>query len=392
MKKIFTLLFLIVFFTTCKKDWSTPLADCTLDFLDSSQNNPKKNLYQSLLDKYVRQGVPGIAMLVRTPKEGLWVGAAGKAKIETGEPMLPCHIHHSGSVAKMYIGVATMLLAEEGKIDLDAPINKYLDKNMCDHIENGNKATVRQLLNHTSGIRDFITEVKHLTDYFNNLFNNYSTEYFIKYIYDKKADFEPGTSVHYSNINFVLLTLIIDRVTGKSHADFINERILKKQGLVHTYYKNGGGYPQPPGLVNSYFDRYGDGSFENITTPANHFDEISVGHDALQASVSDYAKFVEALFKGKIVNTNSLTQMKQWKYAGRQEDIYTGLGLLRKETKYGDVMGHDGGNLGVVMICRYYPKDDITIVFCANICGFFESPVLERIKNLDSEIADLAFK
>jgi D-alanyl-D-alanine carboxypeptidase len=391
MKNLLYLVFLLFIFTACKKNWSVPATGCSLDFTDSSQKNPKNNAYNTLLENYVSRGLPGIVMLVRTPNEGLWVGAAGKSRIETGEPMLPCHIHHSGSVAKMYMGTAILLLAEDGKIDLDAPINKYLDADMCSHIGNGTTATVRQLLNHTSGIRDFIPEVKHLTDYFNNLFTRSSTIDFLHYIYDKPADFVPGTKVAYCNTNFVLLTLIIDRVTGKPHADFLSERIFKKLGLNQTFYKNEPGYPRPAGMVNSYWDRYGNGQLENITEAAAHFDAITVGHDAMLASVHDYAKFLEALLTNKILSPSSLHQMMDWKY-DQKEDIFTGLALLKLNRKYGEAVGHGGANLGVAMMALYYPKSDITIVFCTNISGFFSSPAVDLLDGFPGDVEAIAFK
>jgi D-alanyl-D-alanine carboxypeptidase len=392
IKKILSwLLFFPFIFASCKKDWSVPANSCVPDFPDSSQNNPKNADYKLIMERYVSSGAPGIVLLVRTPTEGVWIGAAGKSKIETGEPMLPCHIHHSGSVAKMYMGTAIMLLAEEGKIDLDAPINKYLDANMCNHIGNGNKATVRQLMNHTSGIRDFVVEKKHLTDYFNDFFNKYTTLDFLHYIYDKDPDFSPGEKVEYSNTNFVLLTLIIDRVTGKPHADFLSERIFKKLALHHTFYKNEPGYPNPAGLVNSYFDRHSNGRLENITEVAIHFDALTVGHDAMVATVYDYAKFIEALMKGKIVSQASLNQMMVWKY-DKKEDLYSGLAILKGVTKYGDAIGHGGANFGVAMMVRYFPNDDITIVFCSNISGYFDSPALNVLKKFPKEVEEIAFR
>src|SRR6478609_7256684 len=98
MRKPLYLLFLLFLFARCaKEDWSIPTTTCSLDFTDSSQNNPKGSDYQKLIDKVVSRGVPGVVLLVRTPKEGLWIGTAGMSKIETGEPMLPCTIHHSAS-------------------------------------------------------------------------------------------------------------------------------------------------------------------------------------------------------------------------------------------------------------------------------------------------------
>jgi D-alanyl-D-alanine carboxypeptidase len=392
MKKLWQLLVLVFSLASCKtEDWSISESACALDFPDSSLSNPRGADYQRLMDLAIGRGVPGLVLLVRTPDDGLWIGAAGKAKIETDEPMLPCHIHHSASVAKMYMATATMLLVEDGMIDLDAAISEYLDPDLCNHIGNGNKATVRQLLNHTSGIRDFVLETNHLTDYFNDFFNSYTTDDFLHYIYDKPAYFEPGEKAEYCNTNFVLLTLIIDSVTGKPHADFLSERIFKKLGLNQTFYKNEPGYPQPEGLVNSYWDRYSNGQLENITEVAIHFDEISVGHDAMLASAYDFSKFLDALFKGQIVSDATLEQMMDWRFDKRDE-VFNGLGILRETTKYGDAIGHGGGNFGVAMAAQYFPETDVTIVMCSNISGFFPSPALEAVKQFRRNIQEAVFK
>jgi D-alanyl-D-alanine carboxypeptidase len=374
-----------------REDWSSPNASCQYNFPDSSSNNPKHAEYQQLLDYYVKQGVPGLTLHVRTPSEGLWIGSAGKSKIETNDPMLPCNIHHSASVVKMYVGTSIMLLVEDGEIELDKPISNYLDDELTNHIGNGKTATVRQLLNHTSGIRDFIIETKHLTDYFNDFFNDYTTSDFLHYIYDKPADFEPGTSVAYSNTNFVLLTLIIDRVTGRPHADFMTERIFKPFGLNETFYKNEPGYPSPSGMVNSYWDRYGDGNLENITNVSVHFDQLSVGHDGMLASVHDYAKFIEALLNGQIVSAESLDQMMQWQY-DKKEDVYYGLALIRQSTDYGYAIGHGGGNFGVAMEVLHFRESDITIVLCSNVAGFFESSARQSVLRFAKGAQRIAFK
>jgi len=187
------------------------------------------------------------------------------------------------------------------------------------------------------------------------------------------------------------LTLIIDNVTGKPHADFLSERIFKKVGLDQTYYKNETGYPQPEGLVNSYWDRFGNGQLENITEVAVRFDQQSVGHDAMLATAYDFAKFTEALLKGQIVSQSSLDQMTTWRY-DQKDEVYNGLAILKESTKYGDAIGHGGGNFGVAMIVQYYPETDVTIVFCSNISGFFPSPALDELLRFKDNILKLVFE
>ena len=388
MRHIPLLTCLILCVSSCKQDWSVPVPPCTLPIQDSSQQNLKAGLYQALLNRHVQQGVPGLTLLVRTPNEGLWIGAAGKAKVETGEPMLPCHIYNAASVTKMYIGVATMMLVEEGKIDLDAQINTYLDRDLCNKIDNANKVTIRQLMNHSSGIHDFIYENAHLMDYFNEADKFFSTKDLLGYIYAKKADFEPGAKAAYCNTNTVLLSMALDQVTGRHHADFITERIIKKRKLVNTFYKNEPGYPSPAGLVNSYFDRYSSNHLENITALSNNFQFISVGHDGMFASPLDFATFIEAVFKGGLLSTNSLKEMMQWKSSNDGRGLY-GLGIFRSASSF---VGHRGGGIGSALNVHYNPEKDVTIVWCANYSDFFDTPVSSTMVNFDDEVEKIALR
>jgi D-alanyl-D-alanine carboxypeptidase len=120
-----------------------------------------------------------------------------------------------------------MKLVEEGRISLDSSIRTYLPVAICDRIANANQATVRQLLNHTSGIRSFTGEPEYLSDVITNRGQGMTTQKNLEYVYDKPALFPIGTDFAYSNTNYVLLAMIIDRVAGTNHADFFDQRIFR---------------------------------------------------------------------------------------------------------------------------------------------------------------------
>ncbi len=391
MRFISLLTFFILCFNSCKKDWSVPATVCNPPFADSSQKNPKAALYQTLLDRHVKQGVPGIVLLVRTPDKGLWIGSAGKATIETGEAMLPCHVHNAASVTKMYMAVATMMLVEEGKIKLDAQINTYLDRDLCKKIDNANKVTVRHLMNHTSGIYDYLYEKQQLMEYFNGTENELKTNSILQHIYHKKAEFEPGVRAAYSNSNTVLLALIINKAIGGNHADLITERIIKKLNLHQTFYKNEPGYPSPVGLVKCYLDRYSNNHLENITELANKISKLQIGSNGIFAAPLDFAAFIEAVFAGKLISQNSLEEMMQWKPSNDGRGLY-GLGIFRRASPYGSAIGHRGGGIGGVVDVWHYPDKDVTIVWCANYSDFFDTPVSNTMVNFDQEVEKIAFQ
>ncbi|MEO6000091.1 MAG: serine hydrolase [Chitinophagaceae bacterium] len=112
-------------------------------------------MYQALLDEYVKKGVPGLVVLIKTPNEGLWIGTSGYSGIEVKTPMQKCNIVYSASIGKTFFAVAIMKLAEEGKLNLDDKINQYLHVDICDKIPSGNTATIRNLLGQRAGISNW---------------------------------------------------------------------------------------------------------------------------------------------------------------------------------------------------------------------------------------------
>ncbi|MFQ5641878.1 MAG: serine hydrolase domain-containing protein [bacterium] len=350
----------------CKMDINQPVEAPKSSWDASLNTHPRGDAFQKVLDDYVKRGLPGVVLFVKSP-QGMWNGAAGYAKIETKEPMTPVNLHYSDSMAKTYTATAIMMLVEEGKIELDEKINQYLPRNICDNIGNGNEATVRQLLNHTSGIKDHWEDITFLLDVFNDPFRPIPPEKLLEYIYGESPYFPAGQGTEYSNTNFLLLAMIMDRVLGESHAKFISERIIRRLGLENTYYKNEPAYPKPPGLVNSYAYFLGNEKLENWSEGQNAVTAgILVGHAGFIASSYDYARFLEALFNEELVGQALLNDMTE----GFENGWAYGLGLEFCETGCGKAMGHTGDSLASQSKMLYYPKTNTYIVLLTNV-GFF---------------------
>ena len=369
--------------TSCKKDKSTDEnqgpqdRSCKGSAASKGTNHPKAAAYQVLLNKYVAQGLPGVVLLVRSPKEGLWMGAAGKANLETGEPMSPCTLNYPQSIAKTFTATAMMMLVEEGKVNLDAKISDYLPQATIAGIANADKATVRQMLNMTSGIVSYEQDEDWIASRRANLSGTFTPEVMLSYIRGDAADFEPGTSWRYSTTNYLLAALIIDQVTGRSHADMFTNRIFKPLQLTDIYYKNEPGYPRPKGLVTGNYYLDGKGTYSSLgnlsgwqTASVSSF----IGDDGLISSAYDLAQFVEALSKGRLVNAQSLAAMITWVDTGGPGVQY-GLGLYKLALPSGGVaFGHSGDGLGAAAQMYYIPEQEATYVAFTNAGTFFPSP------------------
>ena len=274
-----------------------------------SLSHPHQGLYQPIVDSYIRKGLIGLGVLIRTPGEGTWNGTGGVARIEDSSPVIPETVFASLSVVKTYTAVAVMLLRDEGLIDIQATIDTYLSNDICDRIANGHTVTVLDLLRHSSGIPDFDRHIQVLEPW-NNPYG-WTWRDNLEKVYGQPARFVPGAKWEYTNINYLLLALIIDRITG-SHTHFFSDRIFLPLGLTSTYYKNENGLPRPPGLVNFYLDRYADGYLENITEEICALSyNADFGYSGILATLTDNARFMEGFVNGELVGKETFLEMAE---------------------------------------------------------------------------------
>lgn len=365
---------------SCKKTGNVP-ADLngSIDFEDHSSQHPDREKFQNILNKSKKDGIPGISILVYTPEKGMWIGTAGYSSIEDKIPMKLFNVFHSASVIKTYMSVATLKLAEEGKLKLSDKIDQYLPAAYSDKIANAHEATILNLLNHSSGIPDFLFQPAHEADYYNNFYATFSTTDYLKYIYHKKALFQVGEKFEYCNTNYMLLALVLDKVYG-SHASLLTDHIFKPYGLLHSYYKNETGYPAPFGTVNTYVDLYGDGKLQNSSGWERNFAKNNIGHDGMLFTTHDCFLFFKALFiDRKIINGQSLQTMLDFKPARDPINGYSfegALGIERITSPKGlQRIYHVGASLGGANWLCYYPQKNAVIVINANFGGIIDSPI-----------------
>lgn len=393
-------LFTVLILTGCAESIISPVVSCQLDNVTLNANFSKSNELKATMDKYRKLGFPGITVLIHTPNEGTWMNSVGLSSIESQTPMENCNIYHSASVAKTYHAVAAMTLVEEGKLDLDKTIDEYLPKFVCENLANRKTATVRQLMNHSAGIPDFIEDSDHVLDYFNDLKRIFTTEEYLAYICGDDPLFPAGENVSYSNTHTVLLALIMDEVAG-NHAQVITDNIISKLGLTQTFYKNEKGYPAPNGVVNTYVDFREDGVMVNSSEIERNFASMSIGHDGMLASPYDYFSFLQALFEGNLISEASLAQMIEPVSHNAAVSWGEGLGLEIVKSPMGGLtrIGHNGGSLGAANNVYYYPEEDSYIVTCSNYGDFLNGPLsdfnwsalLGHRKNFLGEIEYLLF-
>lgn len=300
---------------------------------------------KSVMDGVHRAGIPGIHAEIREDGQ-VWRGASGVADLRTGRPVTPDMRQRVGSVTKTFTAAAILQQVEKGRIGLDAPIGDYLPRLVPG--ERGKKITVRMLLNHTSGIPDYLYDAfPSLRDLSpasldDNRFRRFKPAELINMGLTAPATGEPGgpTGV-YSNTNYLLLGELLEQTTGTTAEKYITRNVIERAGLRHT------GFPTGPG-INGPHSRMYEALYGLIDPPRDYsvYDMSWVRTGAaLVSTVDDLNRFYRELLGGKIVNRSSLAQMQRTVpvIALDGQRIDYGLGLHQVEMPgCGTFWGHDG--------------------------------------------------
>ncbi|MCL9805007.1 beta-lactamase family protein [Flavobacterium amniphilum] len=247
-----------------------------------------------------------------------------------------------GSISKMFTSVLILKAAEENKISLNQTIDKYFPA-----ITNANKITITNLLSHRSGIHNFTSDETYLT--WNT--KPKTREELVDLITKGGSDFEPDSKSSYSNSNFVLLTVILEKMYNKPYAKLLETKIIQPLGLKNTFF--GGAIDTKKNEANSY-------DFENKWNKETETDmSIPLGAGAIVSTPSDLTKFGEALFNGKLISAQSLEEMKTLR------DKY-GLGLFSIPLLEKKGYGHSGSIDGFKSHLTYFPDEKITVAITSN--------------------------
>jgi D-alanyl-D-alanine carboxypeptidase len=340
--------------------------ECSFAFVDSSKSNPENQRYQELLDNMTASGVPGIILSVHSGEHGEWIGSSGKADIHNRVPMKACNITRAGSTVKTFTAVTILMLVEDGLISLDDQISKYLSGDVLDRIENAGSCTVRQLLHHSSGIYNYIQNLQFQTASINDLLKVWEPEELLDHARNKAAYFRPDADVRYSNTNYILLGMIIEKITGKPFYRIFEERIF--QPLHLTFTRFAAEDPVPEEIVRGYIDLYSNLQLLEST----HYSgwDYYTADGGLISNPHDLSVFLRALFSGSLISDTSLDAMLTWKVPVETDNEFYplayGLGIFRLDTPYGTAYYHSGDAIGYFAQMMYFESTETTIVWATN--------------------------
>ncbi|MCC5602094.1 serine hydrolase domain-containing protein [Nostoc favosum] len=342
---------------------SSPALSITLatNSLPSSVNQDLAEQLQASLDQ-ARGNIPGAAVAIISPKV-TWFGASGVADIATDTQLQPSDRFQIGSITKTFVATTILQLVEEGILGLEDTLVDRLPKTVTAAIPNSERITVRQLLNHTSGLADY-TDVLFTQAAVNPgvFFNNWQPEELVSLINGTEASSEPGELWEYSNTNFLLLGMVLEAATKGNIADEIRDRILDPLALSNTFFAEEEAIPG--GYVKGYWDFDQNGTLNDISV-ANLSWAWSAG--AMVSNTADLATFIQALIGGELLEPDTLNQMLTTisPIASENYSAYgLGIGTIESPNRFWYI--HRGQTLGYRSNMWYSPLENITYIELIN--------------------------
>ncbi len=332
--------------------------------------NPQQEaqLLKTVLDALEKGGIPGAVVGIWAPDQGTWVEAFGHANLAEHQSMTVDHKFRIGSITKTATATIVLQLAGEGVIDLDQTIEQY-DKKFGLNIPQAKEITIRQLLNHTSGLFSYTDDPALEAVSYANLLLYWTPQELIKYAVSHRDTAIPGKEFHYSNTGYALLGLIIEEETKHRLEEEVDRRIIQKLGLKHTSFPtlpnttepHANGYMANADLLRLSFNLRGNKTAELVDVTAFN-PSWAWAAGAMISDVNDLKAYAKALGTGSLVGKKMQAEQLKMIPVVPGSDMKYGLGLA----EYKGFLGHRGEVPGYDVSMYYSPELDATFVVCLN--------------------------
>ncbi|MBB5737119.1 CubicO group peptidase (beta-lactamase class C family) [Xanthomonas arboricola] len=305
-----------------------------------------------------RYGIVGQAAYVSHNGKVLFRGGDGLADLDSQQPVMPEQIFPMFSVSKLLVSTLIMQLVEAGQIGLDRPARVYLP----DLPRRWSKITVRQLLNHTSGLPEYFTEAQMSGAPEANASFPATAHAVFAALGSQPLLFPPGSNTRYINTNYLVLSQLLQTHYRKPYSQIVSERILEPLKLAHTFL--GRSRLPADAVVSAYVGK--DGKLQK--EPEIAWPDYALGHAELYASIDDLATFIEAMRDGKLVGKPALRQLWQPQLLTNGQRGWFASGWEVGASGAYRHVGHDGGARVRVrlLFADALDGDSYTIVYLTN--------------------------
>lgn len=318
----------------------------------ATPDSPEKQI-DRMFKEWDTGASPGAGVAVTLHGRVVFERGYGIANLEYGIPIGPDTVFHVASVSKQFTAMALVLLESDGKLSLEDDVHKYLPE-LPDY---GQKISIRNLLQHTSGIRDQ-WQTMALAGW--SLEDVITQDQILRVLFrQKELNFPPGTEHRYSNGGFTLLAEIVTRVSGRQFPEFCAERIFKPLGMKHTHFHQD--LTQlVPGRAYSYH-------IEGSAFAASPLNYANVGATSLFTTAGDLVKWLDNFRDPKVGGPSGVGRLQEACVLADGTKIDYGLGLGLGSYRGLPILWHNGGDAGFRSAVLWFPKQELGIAVVSNL-------------------------
>lgn len=387
MKIKFLTLSLLLFISTIHFSFKSNLENLRLNLGDKADSSDvlRTELLPVINQTFEELKVPGAII-------GVWMGnheplktTIGVADLKTKQPILLSDKMRIGSITKTFTGTVLLQLVDEGKISLSDKLNKYFPD-----FPNGDNITIQEVGDMRSGIYNYSEDSTFGAVLMKNLSTPFTPVEVLDIALKHKPYFSPDQGFHYSNTNFTLLGLIIEKLTGNPLQTEIKNRILNPLGMSNSDLAIDAAFPDPHSHGYMYMD-----SLATQPTDVTNQDPIwGWAAGSMISTLDDLSKYAKPLATGTLISVKSQSDRLKWKTdmmlptgAWKDRNLKYGFGIASFE----GAIGHNGGIPGYNSFMGYIPEKDATIIVLVNMqdnkegigpADYIARKIVEKVKNM----------
>jgi CubicO group peptidase (beta-lactamase class C family) len=348
---------------------ATALTAILLTSAPAGAQQPSQAAIDAIFADYDHADSPGCALAVVRDRRIVYQRGYGSANLDYGIPNGPEMIYYVGSVSKQFTAAAIAILAQEGRIDLDHEVRRYIPE-LPDY---GARLTVRHLVHHTGGLRDIYT----LMDLSGIRMQDVLTDEEALGLITRQNElnFAPGTDYLYSNSGYWLLGQIVQRVTGKRLSAYAEEKIFRPLGMHDTHF-----HDQRDRTIRNRVMSYGGSRGDYRVTYLGNFDKVGAG--GLYTTLADLARWDANFYDPKVGGAAFLQTMHTRGVLRSGEPIAYAFGINVQRRRGLEMVRHAGSLMGFRADLVRYPTERFSVITLCNHGAIDPSALADRVTEL----------
>jgi CubicO group peptidase (beta-lactamase class C family) len=322
----------------------------------ASAQQPANPAVDSIFADLEKPDSPGCALGVYRNSKIIYAKGYGLADLEQSVPITPQTVFDVGSISKQFTVASILLLEKHGKLRLDDEVRKYIPE-LPDYSRDGPKITILQLLNHTSGLRDYVSLLLLAGNHYDNVTTD--DDAFGIILRQRGLNFSPGTEWKYTGSGYLLLSVIVKRLSGKTLKDFTAENIFQPLGMSHSQFRNDHTSLIPNRALA--YERDENGAYKLSVS----YGEEN-GDGMVHTSIEDLQKWDENFYSGQIGGKDLVAEMQEPGKLNDGQPLRYGKGLFIRDYRGLPTVWHGGESAGYLAYLVRFPAQHFSIACLCN--------------------------